>query len=206
MTSGNAGESRIPATGEGNGGPVRFSPERLARAAVGTEITTVDYRGGNWWRRMLPTEDFQRFWDDVWSLVEDFGLPLADDEPHMEGNIQFYPIDQFGIRVLDIMAALLRGHKEAWPPELLEELPAAVGRGRQQGNLDLAEFLRKNPGKWAAYPKGTVKSSASSLGSRIRNGEHASFRPGFEAEVHKGTLYIRFIGESHETGEDVVEK
>jgi hypothetical protein len=75
----------------------------------------------------------------------------------------------------------------------LEKLPEPEGkRGRYEATLTLADQLRANPGRWAAYPFDLATPHYTKW--RVENGRSQGFGHGFEGAVRDGTLFVRYIG------------
>jgi hypothetical protein len=84
--------------------------------------------------------------------------------------------------------------------EFMDELPPRAGSwdGLTRREVQhFAEQLRQHPGQWAAYPWCPSNDASRALASRISRGKIKSFADGFQAVSRKGTVYVRYEGESN---------
>ncbi|GAB2906816.1 hypothetical protein GCM10027047_01310 [Rhodococcus aerolatus] len=65
------------------------------------------------------------------------------------------------------------------------------------GNIpDFAEACRTEAGRWGLYPRAITPDSADHLSRSINDGDNGFFTPKgwFEARVHEGRAWVRFVG------------
>lgn len=76
--------------------------------------------------------------------------------------------------------------------------PAAVGgRKPKPEEVDFAEQLRRNPGRWAEHPcPPPASTSRQSLVTGINHGTRPAFAAGgYRAAIRQGVLYVSYEGE-----------
>lgn len=63
------------------------------------------------------------------------------------------------------------------------------------GNIrDFAEACRTEAGRWGLYPRALSVDQADHLSRHINSGQHVDFLSGFEATLHEGRVWTRFVG------------
>ena len=62
-------------------------------------------------KEKLTMEAYEEFWDAIWDLDEQYGLPLTNNEPRIKDGRQLHEIAEFGMDVLEIAAKVINALK-----------------------------------------------------------------------------------------------